>query len=115
MLFSSTLAAAIVLATGANAAVLTRNKNVAQFRIYGETGCHEKNLGVWTVIDDDIKNNPCKTFRDDVKSVTVEQINVGCKLHVFTDKECKNGGHTVKQSECHNEAGGLKAWSMQCA
>ncbi|PNY25622.1 Uncharacterized protein TCAP_04437 [Tolypocladium capitatum] len=115
MLLSSILAAATALATGAGAGVLPRNKHVADFRIYGATGCYEKNLGVWTVIDDDIKGNPCTRFGDDVRSVMVANVNDGCRLHVFTDGECRTGKHTVQQRECYGDSAGLKAWSMECA
>lgn len=82
MLFSSIFAVAAVLATSASAAVLARNKHVADFRIYGEAGCYAKNLGVWTVIDDDIQDNPCTIFHDHVESVTVIDIIDGCKREI---------------------------------
>lgn len=85
MLPTTVFASIAALAVGSQAAaVLARNKHVADFRVYGERDCFGKNLGVWTVIDDDFKNNECKSLRDEtIKSVTTTDINKGCKRESF--------------------------------
>lgn len=71
-------AAIATLATGINAAAFRRNIHVADFRSFGEPGCSAKNLGVWTVIDDDIVENGCNDFNGDVvKSLSLTDINEG--------------------------------------
>jgi hypothetical protein len=44
------------------AAIEPRNIHVADFRGFGATKCYEENLGVWTVIDDDVDGGPCNDF-----------------------------------------------------
>lgn len=67
---------------GASAAIFTRSDaHVADFRIFGEEGCYKKNEGVWTVLQSDVNN--CTIFNkyseNIVKSVTLTDINAGCK------------------------------------
>ncbi|PHH64734.1 hypothetical protein CDD81_3996 [Ophiocordyceps australis] len=115
MLFS-TVATAIALATGAAASPVTRNKHVADFRVYGGTDCYQQNMGVWTVIDTDFRPNECKSLKDtSIKSVSLVDINNGCKLHIFTDSACSKGRQTIPQGQCRGSHEGYKAWAMECS
>jgi hypothetical protein len=79
MQFFTVFAAAATLIAGSNALFIPRNIHVADFRLYGAEGCHDVNLGVWTVIDDDFKNGECKSLGDDETfSLSLTDINKGC-------------------------------------
>ncbi|KAM4057184.1 hypothetical protein HRG_004025 [Hirsutella rhossiliensis] len=116
MLPTTIFASVAALAVGSQAAaILPRNKHVADFRLFGEKGCYAKNLGIWTVIDDDFKNNECKSLNDEtVKSVTTVDINKGCKLYVFTDAACRHGRQLVPERACRGAPEGFRAWAMEC-
>ncbi|PHH90531.1 hypothetical protein CDD83_3373 [Cordyceps sp. RAO-2017] len=109
-------AAAAFVACSQAAAILPRNKHVADFRLYGLEDCNQKkNLGIWTVIDDDFKPNECKSLNDDsVKSVRNVDILGNCKLHVYTDAACHHGRKEIGAGQCQSSQHGYKAWSMKC-
>ena len=69
----------LTAAASACNALAIRNKHVSDFRVFGDTGCKNINLGVWTVIDDDIGPSECKIFADDpVKSIFLTDLNDEC-------------------------------------
>ncbi len=70
-------AALTVVANGA--IVSQRLAHLADFRIYGATECFEENLGIWTVIEGDVKPGECKDFNGNkVFSLTNVDISEGC-------------------------------------
>ena len=84
MLFFNLLAAAAAAIGASAASIAPRARHVADFRVFGAPGCSEKNLGVWTVIDSDIKTGECKDFKDDViHSVSLTDIDKGCVCESF--------------------------------
>lgn len=87
MHFFSVVAAAATLIAGSNALFIPRNIHVADFRLYSAEGCHDGNLGVWTVIDDDFKNGECKSLNDSEDgsvplSLSLTDINKGCTCKI---------------------------------
>lgn len=66
MLYTALCTIICTAASLATAAAITpRNIHVSDFRGFGATNCHDENLGVWTVIDEDlVADQPCKDFGD---------------------------------------------------
>lgn len=88
------LAAASALVTSSNALFIPRNAHVADFRLYSAEGCHDGNLGVWTVIDDDFTNGECKGLNgNEPLSLSLTDINNGC-----TCKSCPSIHPTIGRS-----------------
>lgn len=131
-------AAATTLIAGSNALFIPRNIHVADFRLYSAEGCHDGNLGVWTVIDDDFKNGECKGLNDsEPKSLSLTDINKGCTckgtherwnaqsktlfiltrnlaVTAYTDDKCTKGKKDFTKGHCFDNKAGWKAWSMKC-
>ncbi|KAL6804801.1 hypothetical protein GGI42DRAFT_352878 [Trichoderma sp. SZMC 28013] len=108
-------AAATTLIAGSNALFIPRNIHVADFRLYSAEGCHDGNLGVWTVIDDDFKNGECKGLNDsEPKSLSLTDINKGCTFTAYTDDKCTKGKKDFTKGHCFDDKAGWKAWSMKC-
>ncbi|EFY87641.1 hypothetical protein J3458_006868 [Metarhizium acridum] len=107
------VAAAALLAP--SSALTMRNKHVGDFRLFSHQGCFDGNLGVWTVIDDDVAHQPCQPMNDiAVHSVNVNAVNGACKFSLYEDADCKAGGQNTTQGNCYNSAAGWKAWKMTC-
>ncbi|UNI13857.1 hypothetical protein JDV02_000555 [Purpureocillium takamizusanense] len=115
-MLSLNVLAVAVIATGASAAVITpRLAHQADFRVFGATGCKEKNLGIWTVIEGDVKPGECKGLNgDDVHSITNVDILKGCSLFAFTDDKCTTEKHPLEVGKCTNSDSGFKAWTISC-
>ncbi|PNP54064.1 hypothetical protein THARTR1_05271 [Trichoderma harzianum] len=132
-------AAATTLIAGSNALFIPRNIHVADFRLYSAEGCHDGNLGVWTVIDDDFKNGECKGLNDsEPKSLSLTDINKGCTcketprgagmpnlrhcfiltrilaVTAYTDDKCTEGKKDFTKGHCFDNKVAWKAWSMKC-
>lgn len=76
---SNIIAVAFAVLISGSSALTMRNKHVADFRLFGKTGCHDDNFGVWTVIDDDIKHGKCNTLNAEaVQSIFATAVNDGC-------------------------------------
>ncbi|KAL6867009.1 hypothetical protein J3F83DRAFT_715282 [Trichoderma novae-zelandiae] len=109
------LAAATALITSSHALFIPRNAHVADFRLYSAEGCHDGNLGVWTVIDDDFTNGECKGLNgEEPLSLSLTDINKGCTFTAYTDDKCTTGETQLATSQCFNSDDGWKAWSMKC-
>jgi hypothetical protein len=82
-MYSNAIVVAVVaLVSGAGAAAI--NKNLGNFRLFSQPGCRRGNLGVWTVIDDDVANSKCQVLSEPaVQSVFAPAIAQGCT--------CKSG------------------------
>ena len=114
------------------AALALRNIHVADFRGFGGTNCFDENLGIWTVIDDDVKHGECMGFNgNDVRSLRVEDVNEGCVskygrvkrwerrmlmrvVYVFGDEKCGGVPMAAVQGGCVDKKEGWKAWKMEC-
>lgn len=68
----------ILLFAGTALAAAIANTHVADFRGFGNIDCDKENLGVWTVIDDDVVDRPCVQFDDGVLSVKMVDIVAHC-------------------------------------
>ncbi|KAI1137414.1 hypothetical protein F5Y05DRAFT_413971 [Hypoxylon sp. FL0543] len=122
MQFTSILAAAAALAFGANAAAIGERDGarMAQFRIYGATGCHDQNLGFYTVDASD--TNTCKTFTgagEAVKSLNLEAQYApanGCSFFIYTDGACTSGRRAIGVNSCQDgpDAGTWGSWQLFC-
>ncbi|KAK4078026.1 hypothetical protein Purlil1_12134 [Purpureocillium lilacinum] len=90
--------------------------HLADFRVFGSLTCHDKNLGIWTVVEGDAGVGECKGLNgDDVRSLSVVNINKGCSLYLFTDEKCTTGRRNVLEKQCaKSEGGGFKSWTMGC-
>lgn len=79
-MLSSHVLAAIIMATVAYTATCPhRLAHLADFRVFGSPGCYDKNLGIWTVVEGDVGPDECNGLNgDDVRSLSVVDINKGC-------------------------------------
>ncbi|KAJ6446779.1 hypothetical protein O9K51_01552 [Purpureocillium lavendulum] len=116
MLYFNVLAAAAI-ATGASAAAITpRLAHLTDFRIFGAAGCGDKNLGIWTVVEGDVKAGECKGMNgNDVHSILNVDIIKGCTLYAFTDDKCTYGKRVLEAGKCSSSDTGYKAWTISCA
>ncbi|KAI1472458.1 uncharacterized protein F4812DRAFT_13577 [Daldinia caldariorum] len=103
MQFTTFIAAAAALAFGANANVTPRDgARLAQFRIFGADGCHDQNMGFYTVDESDASE--CHEFRAAVKSINLEAMEKpaadGCNLFVYTNNICNSGEQSLSLNTC---------------
>ncbi|KAI1417349.1 hypothetical protein F5Y13DRAFT_152568 [Hypoxylon sp. FL1857] len=123
MQFTSFLAAAATLAFGANAAAIAERDGarLAQFRVYGATGCHDLNMGFYTVDASDL--NTCKTFTGTsgpVKSLNLEAqyspAADGCTFFIYSDAACTSGRRAIGVDSCQDGPNDSTwgSWQMFC-
>lgn len=135
-MYSRLIIVAVAALASTSSALAIRNKHVGDFRLFADQGCSAGNLGVWTVIDDDVRDRPCQRIPDDtgVRSVFVTDVNGECActltsgIHVplskckliastvslYEDANCQAGEQNTTQGKCYNSAAGWKAWKMIC-
>lgn len=135
-MYSRLIIVAVAALASTSSALAIRNKHVGDFRLFSNEGCFAGNLGVWTVIDDDVRDNPCQRIPDDtgVRSVFVTDVYSKCEctltsgIHVplsegkliasavslYEDADCQAGEQNTTQGSCYNSAAGWKAWKMIC-
>jgi len=79
-MYFSAFITSVVMATVASAVACPHHlAHLADFRVFGSLTCHDKNLGIWTVVEGDVGVGECKGFNgDDVRSLSVVNINKGC-------------------------------------
>ncbi|KAK4071316.1 hypothetical protein Purlil1_13459 [Purpureocillium lilacinum] len=83
-----------------------RLAHLADFRVFGSPGCYDKNLGIWTIVEGDVGPDECNGLNgDDVRSLSVVDINKGCTLSFFADENCTIGRASVLEKQCANSEG----------
>ncbi|KAI1077548.1 hypothetical protein F5B20DRAFT_268270 [Whalleya microplaca] len=124
MQFTTYLAATAALVLGANAGVVQQRDGprLAQFRVFGATGCHDLNYGFYTVDQSD--TNACKTFVNTpdtgILSVNLEQLYPtanGCDFYIYTDTNCSAGRRSISKDVCNNPLttdAKWGSWQMSC-
>lgn len=96
MLFTTFATALAALYTGASAAAVPRNVHLGDFREFGVVDCHDDNLGVWTIVDDDLAGKPCQTFNGDKpKSIKMSDLYPTC-TSAYTSTTCV-GQHSCRR------------------
>ncbi|PFH61481.1 hypothetical protein XA68_17206 [Ophiocordyceps unilateralis] len=126
MIFSS-LATAVLLAAGCQAAVVVpRLSHLADFRLFSGTNCGPENLGIWTIVEGDLKPGECKAIPDhSVVSIKIESISKDCQLTFHKNAGCgtwdpKLGrhewGYTISDRKCLTVPTGNKfrAFTISC-
>uniref|UniRef100_A0A1Y1NMD0 Uncharacterized protein n=1 Tax=Photinus pyralis TaxID=7054 RepID=A0A1Y1NMD0_PHOPY len=115
-MYSSIIIVAVAALVSTSRALTIRNKHVGDFRLFSDEGCSAGNLGVWTVIDDDVRDHPCQGIPDDtnVRSVFVTDVDDNCEFSLYEDADCQAGEQDTTQDNCYNSAAGWKAWKMTC-
>ncbi|KAI0113908.1 hypothetical protein F4776DRAFT_667071 [Hypoxylon sp. NC0597] len=104
MQFTSFIAAAAALAFGASASGVAERDGarLAQFRVFGATGCHDQNFGFYTVDASDL--NACKTFTGLPAGSSIKSLNLeaqyspaadGCSFFIYTDGNCQAGRRSI--------------------
>ena len=134
MFYPSVLAALFTtLGLASAVAIEPRNIHVADFRGFGATKCYEENLGVWTVIDEDVDNERCKDFAgNNVHSLRLSNILDKCQskfasnqikekkvwlngvVYLYEDDACTIGRRQVVPGTCYDAENQWKAWNMAC-
>ncbi|KAH6885214.1 hypothetical protein B0T10DRAFT_91196 [Thelonectria olida] len=113
MQFSTIFVSAAALFISASASPVARETHISDFRLFGEPGCSAQNEGVWTVLNTDL--DKCTGFNGEVvKSVTLTDINKGCKFWVYSDAKCSKGKTRALTGECTNAGNEWKSWKMKC-
>ncbi|KAI0837903.1 hypothetical protein F5Y06DRAFT_296903 [Hypoxylon sp. FL0890] len=123
MQFTNLLAAAAALAFSANASPIGERDGarLAQFRVYGADGCHDLNMGFYTVDASD--SNTCKTFTGTtgpVKSLNLEAqyspAANGCIFFIYTDETCTAGRRAIGVDSCQDgpDNGTWGSWQIFC-
>ncbi|OAQ69896.1 hypothetical protein VFPPC_15505 [Pochonia chlamydosporia 170] len=111
---SNIITVIIAALVSSSAALVIRNKHVGDFRLFSNQGCSAGNLGVWTIIDDDVKHGKCVSINDSVQSIYATDVNQGCKFYLYNDGACKVGKTNAAEGTCSNTSEGWKSWSMDC-
>ncbi|KAI0113907.1 hypothetical protein F4776DRAFT_639542 [Hypoxylon sp. NC0597] len=125
MQFTSFIAAAAALAFGASASGVAERDGarLAQFRVFGATGCHDQNFGFYTVDASDL--NACKTFTGLPAGSSIKSLNLeaqyspaadGCSFFIYTDGNCQAGRRSIGVNSCQEapDAGAWASWQMYC-
>ncbi|KAI1806888.1 hypothetical protein F4811DRAFT_550387 [Daldinia bambusicola] len=122
MQFTTFIAAAAALAFGANANVAPRDgARLAQFRVFGADGCHDQNLGFYTVDASDA--NECHAFNGPtIKSATLEAMESpaadSCHLFVYTNNICSSGEIDLHLDTCNTVPppnANWASWKIVCS
>ncbi|KAI2639215.1 hypothetical protein GGS21DRAFT_506467 [Xylaria nigripes] len=115
MQFTTLFVAASALFTGINAVVIPRDgARLAQFRVFGADGCHDRNMGFYTIDQSDI--DVCHTIDSSSGSITSVTLEVlteaanGCSLNVYSDAYCSAGEESVSLSVCTNPTTPGQTW-----
>ncbi|KAM7217222.1 hypothetical protein V8F06_007405 [Rhypophila decipiens] len=67
------------------------DRYVLDYRVFGATGCFDKNLGVGTITSSQL--DQCLAWGDaGIKAVNLTNIVDGCSFHVYTEPSCQ--GHS---------------------
>ncbi|KHN99749.1 uncharacterized protein MAM_02602 [Metarhizium album ARSEF 1941] len=109
------VAAAAAALVSTSSALAVRNKHVGDFRLFSQPGCSSINLGIWTVLDDDV--GVCSNMREqDVGSVSVVDITSPCTLFLYEDGKCSVGQTATAQGHCFNASSPQtwNSWNVQC-
>ncbi|PWI64989.1 hypothetical protein PCL_08348 [Purpureocillium lilacinum] len=108
--------ATAALAGLANSAIFGhRLAHLADFRLYGAPGCFDDNLGIWTVIEGDVKPGDCRNFNGNtVFSLSNVVILEGCTLYAYMDENCTAGEQAIPEGECASVEETFRAWGMSC-
>ncbi|KAK3382767.1 hypothetical protein B0T24DRAFT_587494 [Lasiosphaeria ovina] len=102
-------ASALTFRADGFAKVTRQDPHIGDIRIFGETGCLNQNLGVWTVTQSGL--DTCNDFSDVVKSVTLTDINDGCSFFVWAEAGCRGVGRSFStDSGCGNVVEGIDSW-----
>mgnify|MGYP006944867207 CR=1 FL=1 len=60
-MYFSALITSVVMATVASAVACPHHlAHLADFRVFGSLTCHDKNLGIWTVVEGDVGVGECR-------------------------------------------------------
>ncbi|KAI5456480.1 hypothetical protein BGZ63DRAFT_396760 [Mariannaea sp. PMI_226] len=113
MQFKAIFSSTAILITVTSAAAIVKDPHISDFRLYGVTGCSAQNEGVWTVLHSDL--NKCTGFNgESVGSVSLTDINKGCKFWVFSDEKCCKGETRVHEGKCANASKRWRSWILKC-
>ncbi|KAJ6436750.1 methyl transferase [Purpureocillium lavendulum] len=98
----------------ANSAIFGhRLAHLADFRIFGAPGCFDENLGIWTVIEGDVKPGDCMDFNGN-SVFSLSNVDISEGFYAYTDDECATGKWAIPEGECASGDGGFKRWGMSC-
>jgi hypothetical protein len=101
----------LALATLAAAAVVP-DPYVGNFRSFGQKGCYEENLGVWTVTQTGVTGGECNDFNGfTIRSLQNTRIVDGYTMYLYSDDACKDGV-VIPKGECKDAEGEWKRWKI---
>ncbi|GLI73853.1 hypothetical protein PoHVEF18_002083 [Penicillium ochrochloron] len=113
MYFPTILASAIALAGAASAAVVPTHRYV-QLRLWGEPSCATLNLGEEGIYGDQVAQCNPLDENDVVRSVSVERVDAGCTLYIYSDLQCHLDKHEVPTETCLSGDKYYRSYQLFC-